>query len=858
MADRFQNLPGLPISLEDGNLVPDRAPAGPTVAIIGSATKGPAEVETTVFSAPAAIARFGNEGSLGRGLAEAFQGGASSAVGLRLFAKAGKLEHIGDVAATAGITVEPVLKGADSLDSYSILYNQQLDELKIYSTATGVLVYSKTGEVVDVDDGSVVVTGEAVNDEGVTNQVFGSIGLHLVVADTETDQLAAIDVGTHTIFTFGAGIAGINLGKLQFVSDEATPIMVQIRSQDDSVLIEERISAVNVASRTVTLVAAVDAAYYTEGGGGDGVAAVIGAAQAHDIRFISLSQPIPMSEVTATRLIRVTPATTTELLVTPGANYNGLALLVNDDGVAADTAEEEVEPHKMNLYEGLLEAARVFEASDIDYLVLMDAYLDDPALDGQTAGETKLPTTEATGLIFDSAVNGSAGIDSVATTTIAGFGNRIRFVLADEAERDLATSKLEAAGRGQCWIVYSTPQGATFGEFLESDELVRTARILNWENFDTNELVLHFDRDVSFSLTAADAAIEGALAPAFKVYSTDLLLFYRNKEVNGALRHMWYTSKADPEGNTYHEVNFAYKLGYVCHDLSENEVGVLGVMGVRPPANHFNLASIAAWIGDAPEYDEDGDVSLNGSGLLGNKFIAGRGLNNVYVDANQFDPGFKATLSGELDDPELELDSNDFEKDLGKYLSIVASWPVMTNASDSTGAGYIASGAALYAGMLAGLAPWQGSTAKAIGGRNVRLPVKVAKRHLNELVGARYVMFTGTPVTVVDGPTSALPTSDFTRNMTMRLVNEVIRRLRAAAKPYLGDVLTAIAKSSLDTALKKSLAEVQRLSEGALEQFVVGITQTPTDKARGTARVTLTLRIINELRRLTFEVALTL
>ena len=122
-------------------------------------------------------------------------------------------------------------------------------------------------------------------------------------------------------------------------------------------------------------------------------------------------------------------------------------------------------------------------------------------------------------------------------------------------------------------------------------------------------------------------------------------------------------------------------------------------------------------------------------------------------------------------------------------------------------------------------------------------------------------MFNTSPdgsVGVIDGPSGALPTSDYTRNMTMRLVAEVIRTLRQVGRPFLGDPLSAVRKAALETKMKKALAELQRLSTGALESFRLGVTQSPLDKVRGTAKVSLSLQVINELRKLTIDVALSL
>lgn len=975
--DRYPNLPGIQLALNDGNLTPDVAPAGPRVGILGSATKGVARLPRTVSSGASAISSFGTIGSLGRGLAEAFQGGAQNAFGYRMFAQQGKLEHIGDDSGVDGLTIESTQAGHDSLERFSILFNQKTSTLTVYDVASGARVYRSVGDVVEEDFGLVSVTGSIVNDITTTPQVFGSIGRHLPVQDSPALQKATVGADAKT-FTMVAS-AGLNLGKLGFVNATSTPIMVQLRSADGSVLVEELLSSVTVSTGVFVLGTAINDSYLianTSGFAED----YGGATVEHEVRFISLTQPQRMDQVADYRLAKADDIFgETEILVVPGSDFSALPRLHKSGGLLVDTSLIEPFPHKMNLYEGLIDAALDLEGEDFSYLVLMDAYMDDPALDGQTTGETKLPTKESEGLLFDNAVNADAGIDEVSSLTLK-YKDRIILGFDSASERASAISKLASAGRGQSWIVFSEPQGVKFGQNLLPDELVRTARIINWEAtgreqvviafgadvddnqdgthwdftdgktswyvwYDTGagagdpapagktgievtvdtghsavemaeatlealkaseanvdvfrtgpseltmvarepaeladtaagatpvvgftftvtdgsstDLLIHLDRDVGFSVDSVTGIPVAAQKPEFKVYSTDLLFFHREKEIDGEIVHFWYTDKTDTEGNLYHEVNFAYKLGQICHERTESEVFTLGVIGVRPPSNHYNMASVMSWIGKSPVYDEDGDVSSNGTGLLGNKFLAGRGLDGLYADGNQFDSGFKATVSGHLDDEDVLLDNNDFEVDLGKYLSIVATWPVMTNASDGSGIGYIASGAPLYTGLLASLPSWLGSTAKAIGGRNVRLPVKLRKRHLDALSGVRLVTFSlaGTQVTVVDGPSAALPTSDFQRNMSMRLVADAVERIRRVARPYLGDPLNNIKKTALDTALKANLSSLQRLSGGTLESFELGITQSRIDELRGSARVALGMFIKNEFRKLVVEVSLTL
>ena len=63
MADNFENLPGIPVQIIDGKTLPTEAPAGPTVAVIGTAGKGPAKQESTVLSGASAITKYGLSGS---------------------------------------------------------------------------------------------------------------------------------------------------------------------------------------------------------------------------------------------------------------------------------------------------------------------------------------------------------------------------------------------------------------------------------------------------------------------------------------------------------------------------------------------------------------------------------------------------------------------------------------------------------------------------------------------------------------------------------------------------------------------------------------------------------------------------
>lgn len=826
MADKFPNLPGISVGIQDGNLLPDVVPAGPTVVVLGTATKGPSKVESRLVSPTTALARFGLAGTLARGVIEAFQGGADNAIAYRVLATEGRIKHIGDISGDAGYTIETVGEGSDVFEKLNILYVNSSDLLKVYDVASGALVFSNDPSA-PVDLGVVTVMGSKA-----TDNAFGSIGLQVKVKTDETAQLFTTDEDHPTVLYM---VGDVNLALLRPLSS-TNAYVVQLQTADGTVIAERTVSSFDSVAGTVTLSSSITVGVGNFAEGAE-----------HKVRFVSTTKPIRADKILVNRLFDEDDGES--LRVTPGSDFNGLPKLINDGGLTVDVDLDEVPPAKMNMYEALEDAFNALEASSFSQIVMPGIYLDDPALDGETEGATALPD-----VMYTSAVDANALEDEMTGGPTSGVADRFNLQHASSNDRDAAIAAFEAAGRGACWLVITEPKGTNFGDDTPADELVRTARILNWEEAGESTLRLHLDRELSFTLDG-DGLVDGSKESAFKVFNTDVLFYHRATEVDGELLHQWYHESADADGYTYNEVNFGYRLAKFCHEMMENETSVTGVIGVRPPTNHYNPAAIATWIGKSPAFDEDGNVSTNGTGLLGNKFISGK----LMADSTQFSPGFKATESGELDDDEILLDKNNFEVDMGKFLSVVASWPVISNEADRTGLGYINSGAALYAGKIASLPSWRGTTAKAIGGRNCKLAAKLAKRHQNSLAGSRYVLFDQRPegVIVVDGPSFALPTSDFTRNMTVRLTAEAVQLCRNAARPFLGDPLDALKFAALQTAILKTLSDLQRISGGALESYTANLTQSQLDKRSGKAKLTLTLQIINELRKISVDVALT-
>lgn len=315
-------------------------------------------------------------------------------------------------------------------------------------------------------------------------------------------------------------------------------------------------------------------------------------------------------------------------------------------------------------------------------------------------------------------------------------------------------------------------------------------------------------------------------------------------------------------GGDWHDVNFGYQLADFCYQQSEDNAEMIGMIGVNPPAS-WSLADVSNWIGKEPVLTEDSAgnavVFTNGTGLLGNKWLAGRkavnstGLRGHAV--NNIDGlaegGFIATETGWLDDAQV-YDRNDRPVDIGKYLSVVGAQAIMANPT-STGA-YKASGAAVYAGFVASLPANSAPTNKVIPG--VRLPFRVSVSKLDTLAGHRVVMFQNKSkgIVVADAPTAARPDSDYQRLTTIRIVKEAIDAIRTVGDPFLGESITGARLAALDTAIEQALVKLQKA--GYLQRFRHAVSSTPTEQVQGKVNIELVLVPAFELRQITVNVAL--
>lgn len=313
----------------------------------------------------------------------------------------------------------------------------------------------------------------------------------------------------------------------------------------------------------------------------------------------------------------------------------------------------------------------------------------------------------------------------------------------------------------------------------------------------------------------------------------------------------------------FHEVNFAYDLASFCFTQSENSTECLGFIGVKPPAS-LSLADIASWVGSAPVSALSGSnqvITSNGTGLLGNKFMAGR-LGNSGTGLPAFaingvdglaGGGFIACDGSPFMDGATQLkDVNASLVDLGKYISVVSAQAILDNPARDVS--YISTAAAGYAGFVSSLPPNSAPTNKVVDG--VRLPFRLNLTKLDALAGTKYVPYQqkSKGIVVADAPTAARSVSDYNRLSTVRIVKAVLDAVRAAGDPFIGEAISGARLAALDTAIEQALSKLTKA--GYLQRYQHQVTSTPADQVIGHAKISLVLVPAFELRQISVTVSL--
>jgi hypothetical protein len=508
-------------------------------------------------------------------------------------------------------------------------------------------------------------------------------------------------------------------------------------------------------------------------------------------------------------------------------------------------------------------------------------------------------------LVYDN--NPALPLDAVNLSEITVDGD-----LTTEAQINIGSGSLILPAEAVTFVVADATEGTTFvagNDGLELSRMEMYEALHNaYELLDSADLDVIVPMDVYLDdknvMDMTQATVSGTLSlitltdyPAAGT-ATDVLGKLYVEEVDGENRFWWWfpaqpndpnavftAAQIYPVGVTgctasqtptrgagdpltdedFHEVNFAYQLANFCYTSSRDNTEMTGSIGTKGP-DSFALKNVSIWIGDSPTSTEDANgnlvisVGLNGTGLLGNKFMCGRksdavtsGTPGLTIDAldGLLNGGFICTDTGWLDDAQV-YDNNDHLIDIGKYISVVAVQPILSNPARTQA--YVASGAATYAGFYSVLPPDSAPTNKLL--RNLRLPFRISISKLDLLAGQRYVTFHAKSrgIVVSDAPSAARPDSDYQRLSTMRQVKDCIDAIRKVAEPFLGEGMTGARLAALDTAIEGVLKA--KVRQGVIARFDAQVTATPTQKILGQATLELVLVPAFELRQLTVVVSL--
>lgn len=250
----------------------------------------------------------------------------------------------------------------------------------------------------------------------------------------------------------------------------------------------------------------------------------------------------------------------------------------------------------------------------------------------------------------------------------------------------------------------------------------------------------------------------------------------------------------------YNEVDFAHRLASWAHSNSTTSDYVHATIGVVVPKSTTTLA-VKRWLGSLPVRDIYNTIVEDGTGLLGNRFMAGT---TARVG------GFYATDTG-YPDGRILTDSIGAVIDLGKYLSIATlpcylATDLISGRTTPLSAPRSFSGS--YAGLITQVTPGDSTTNQAF---NQVVPLFNVKDSVaNKLSTLGYVVLTqkqkGT--TVYSGDLATSDASDFDYISTALAISEVLKRLEAVIEPYLGrglDLpLAAALNNSVDSELRST------------------------------------------------------
>jgi hypothetical protein len=279
----------------------------------------------------------------------------------------------------------------------------------------------------------------------------------------------------------------------------------------------------------------------------------------------------------------------------------------------------------------------------------------------------------------------------------------------------------------------------------------------------------------------------------------------------------------DPEDDTGNK-NFATQLAQHCAIVTAKTWETIGFIGVAPAPN-TDLVSLQSYI------DE----------------LTAPGVNEHYM----YD---EATLDNVLNDEGDRID-------IGRYVNVVFG-PELGLNQEKLG-NYVSSGVVTYAALVTTLNPEVAPTNKSMDSV-LGLRYTLSEAQHDQLVGARYVTFdqktfvgnggATTRYVVKDSPTAALPSSDYQRLSTVRIVHAAVQLVRQKADPFIGLPNGLAQRNALTAEVQAGLDKMKE--NGVLQRFSFEIYSSVQDKVLGNAYIRLELVPQFETRKFLTSVVL--
>lgn len=290
---------------------------------------------------------------------------------------------------------------------------------------------------------------------------------------------------------------------------------------------------------------------------------------------------------------------------------------------------------------------------------------------------------------------------------------------------------------------------------------------------------------------------------------------------------------------SYNEVDFAHRLGTWAWLQSSSSTYVNGNIGVKRPRSTSRLA-INRWVGSLPTKNEYGNIIVNGTGLLGNRFMSGTSNRKA---------GFYATDNG-YPDGTPRTDSSGVIIDIGRYLSIAPMPVYIANDVYAVSPIPIRSSAAAYSGLVTTIEPGNSTTNQVLPG--VVALFKLKPGQIKALSSAGYVALEekAKGLTVYSGDLATQSESDFDYVSSAIAVAYTLKRLRDVVEPYIGRGLSQTLMAALYNAIDQELKSA--ISAGYINGFHFNlISQTANELA-----LPIQLQAKDELRAINMTLSL--